>query len=161
MKFIHLGCLREWFENKKLYKETDYYVSIAWENLACELCQTAYPDMLKVVDQPKSDKSNSEKSEKDLTVRTIDIISIPLPDPGIPYVILNCLNVNTLRKENSKIIYIIYFVQNKISMGRGHEANVRIADISISRKHAVFSMEKTGELWVRDDGSKFGTMVLQ
>lgn len=70
------------------------------------------------------------------------------------------MNVNTLKKENSKIIYIIYFVTDKISMGRGHEADVRIADISISWKHALFSCEKGAELWVRDDGSKFGTMVL-
>jgi hypothetical protein len=62
--------------------------------------------------------------------------------------------VNTLKKENSKIIYIIYFIRNsptepvKISMGRGHDANVRIADISISRKHAVFSLEGKNELWI-------------
>jgi len=45
-------------------------------------------------------------------------------------------------------------------MGWGHEADVRIADISISRKHAVFSFEGGKELWLKDDGSKFGTMVL-
>ena len=97
----------------------------------------------------------------------IDIINIPKPYEGVPYVILNCLNVNTLKKENSKIIYIIYFIRNvpnevvKISMGRGHEADVRIADISISRKHAIFSLEGKNELWIKDDGSKFGTMVIQ
>ena len=75
--------------------------------------------------------------------------------------ILNCLNVNTLKKENSKIIYIIYFINDSVSMGRGHEANVRIADISISRKHALFTFEGGKELWLKDDGSKFGTMVMQ
>lgn len=50
-------------------------------------------------------------------------------------------------------------IEEKISLGRGHEADVRIADISISRKHAVFMM-KNKELWLKDDDSKFGTMIL-
>lgn len=157
MKYIHLGCLQEWQESKKLFKKTDFYVSLAWENLACELCKVSYPDVLKVVDKSKSE---SEDKKDEPIVRIIDVINIPRPDSGIPYVMLNCLNVNTLKKENSKIIYIIYLVTDKVSMGRGHEADVRIADISISRKHAVFSFEGRDELWLRDDGSKFGTMLL-
>lgn len=72
---------------------------------------------------------------------------------------LNCLNVNTLRKENSKIIYVVNFLKDKVSLGRGHEADVRIADISISRKHAVF-ISKNNQIWLKDDDSKFGTMIL-
>ena len=77
----------------------------------------------------------------------------------MPYIVLNCLNVNTLRKENSKIIYVVNFLQDWISLGRGHEADVRIADISISWKHALF-IHKNKEIWLKDDDSKFGTMVL-
>ena len=46
-------------------------------------------------------------------------------------------------------------------MGRGHDANIRIADISISRKHALFQLVDDKEIWVRDDESKFGTVLLQ
>lgn len=89
MKYIHLKCLQEWQENKKLSKNTDFYASLAWENLACELCKTSFPEILKIVD-------SSKENEKSKTIRQIDIISIPLPTPGTPYVVLNCLNVNTL-----------------------------------------------------------------
>ena len=156
MKHIHLGCLREWFEGKKLIKETDYYVSLAWENLACELCKSPYPDVLWVVD-----KSKTEDGEKKAPIIwTIDVINVPRPHENVPYVILNCLNVNTLKRENSKIIYIVYFIVDEITMGRGHEANVRIADISISRRHAKFLYHENG-LWLEDDDSKFGTVLLQ
>lgn len=121
MRFIHLNCLQEWQENKKLFKSSDFYVSLAWENLACELCKSPIPESLKIIDSSKQATDDGEK--KDKVIRIIDIINIPKPYEGVPYVILNCLNVNTLKKENSKIIYIIYFIRSsshdqvRISMG--------------------------------------------
>lgn len=109
MRFIHLRCLQEWQENKKLFKSSDFYVSLAWENLACELCKSPIPESLWIVDSRKTTDDNDKKAK---VIRIIDIISIPKPYEGVPYVILNCLNVNTLKKENSKIIYIIYFIRH-------------------------------------------------
>lgn len=45
-----------------------------------------------------------------------------------------------------------------IKLGRGHECEIRIADISVSRNHA--KIDKVGDdYFVFDNKSKFGTLV--
>jgi pSer/pThr/pTyr-binding forkhead associated (FHA) protein len=44
-------------------------------------------------------------------------------------------------------------------LGRGHESDVRISDISVSRSHAKISF-KDKNFFLEDTGSKFGTLVL-
>jgi pSer/pThr/pTyr-binding forkhead associated (FHA) protein len=45
-------------------------------------------------------------------------------------------------------------------LGRGHEADIKIADISVSRFHATIKYSKQGFL-LTDNNSKFGTLLLQ
>ncbi|MCQ2817275.1 MAG: FHA domain-containing protein [archaeon] len=68
-------------------------------------------------------------------------------------------------KENCNIksIHVIILNNNDepITIGRGHESDVRINDISVSRSHALLKYDKdTGRLLLRDLRSKFGTLVL-
>ena len=44
-------------------------------------------------------------------------------------------------------------------MGRGHESDLRINDISVSRLHAMIKY-KNGRFLLEDNVSKFGTLVL-
>ena len=44
-------------------------------------------------------------------------------------------------------------------LGRGHESDVRISDISVSRQHARITY-KDKKFILEDTGSKFGTLVL-
>lgn len=44
-------------------------------------------------------------------------------------------------------------------MGRGHDAEIRITDISVSRFHASIKYNK-GDFYIEDNNSKFGTLVL-
>jgi len=44
-------------------------------------------------------------------------------------------------------------------MGRGHESDLRINDISVSRLHAIIKY-KDGRFLLEDNTSKFGTLVL-
>lgn len=44
-------------------------------------------------------------------------------------------------------------------MGRGHESDLRINDISVSRLHAMVKY-KEGKFLLEDNISKFGTLVL-
>lgn len=46
-----------------------------------------------------------------------------------------------------------------IKLGRGHEADIRISDISVSRLHAIIRLENNG-LFLEDKKSKFGSLVL-
>lgn len=47
-----------------------------------------------------------------------------------------------------------------IKVGRGHDSQVRITDISVSRCHALIKKSNRGDYIVEDNNSKFGTLVL-
>jgi pSer/pThr/pTyr-binding forkhead associated (FHA) protein len=49
---------------------------------------------------------------------------------------------------------------NFVKIGRGHDAQVRVTDISVSRFHAKIKKTSDGYFMVEDNGSKFGTLVL-
>jgi hypothetical protein len=68
----------------------------------------------------------------------------------------------TLDKQKNKFIYIINLDKNKkIRIGRGHESNVLLSDISVSRIHCMLNVEKeTNEVFLEDNYSKYGTLVL-
>ena len=48
--------------------------------------------------------------------------------------------------------------KNEFKLGRGHESEVRINDISVSRCHAMLHFSN-GAFFVEDNSSKFGTLV--
>jgi len=64
-------------------------------------------------------------------------------------------------KNTSRIIHIIRPTENKnvFKLGRGHESDLRINDISVSRCHAKIKLVK-GKFTLEDNTSKFGTLVL-
>jgi pSer/pThr/pTyr-binding forkhead associated (FHA) protein len=47
-----------------------------------------------------------------------------------------------------------------IKVGRGHDSEVRITDISVSRCHSLIKKSAKGEYIVEDNNSKFGTLIL-
>ena len=47
-----------------------------------------------------------------------------------------------------------------IKVGRGHDSQVRVTDISVSRFHALFRKTIQGDFILEDNNSKFGTLVL-
>ena len=46
-----------------------------------------------------------------------------------------------------------------IKVGRGHDSEVRVTDISVSRCHALIKVSSRGDYVVEDNNSKFGTLV--
>ena len=47
MKYIHLDCLKEWLNSKKVTKENAFSRTYFWKTLECELCKTTFPNMIK------------------------------------------------------------------------------------------------------------------
>ena len=47
-----------------------------------------------------------------------------------------------------------------VKVGRGHDSEVRITDISVSRCHALIKRSAKGEYYLEDNISKFGTLVM-
>ena len=64
-------------------------------------------------------------------------------------------------KNTSRIIHIITPNDKKgdFKLGRGHESDLRINDISVSRCHAIIKF-KDNRFQLEDNLSKFGTLVL-
>ncbi len=50
--------------------------------------------------------------------------------------------------------------KQNIRIGRGHDSDIRVTDISVSRFHALIKKEKDGSFVLEDNNSKFGTLVL-
>jgi len=58
-------------------------------------------------------------------------------------------------------MYVINLETKKIiKIGRSHDSDIRVTDISVSRFHALIRVEKDGSFLLEDNHSKFGTLVL-
>lgn len=88
---------------------------------------------------------------------------IPIEGSGQPYILMESL---TFEKNSSRIIQLIKPSQSCeetqiFKMGRGHESDVRVCDISVSRVHALLKYNSTKGVFLMEDNlSKFGTLVI-
>lgn len=65
-----------------------------------------------------------------------------------------------MNRAGSHIIHVLSFLDgNTVKIGRGHESELRIPDISVSRIHAIITLEN-GNYVLYDKDSKFGTLVM-
>lgn len=135
VKYLHLGCLQKWIASRKLTREGENSVNSYWRSMDCEICKSAFP--LKISSQGKEyDLFTQEKLMK-------------------PYVILETMNVD----RASEIYVISLFNKFSVKMGRGHDSDIRISDISVSRVHASIKYQD-GTFFFADNDSKFGTLML-
>ena len=75
------------------------------------------------------------------------------------FVVLESLD-QLKENNNFKSIHVINFDNSeKIILGRGHDSDVRINDISVSRVHASIILND-GQIFLKDLKSKFGTLAL-
>lgn len=51
--------------------------------------------------------------------------------------------------------------KNTFKFGRGHDSDVRVSDISVSRCHAFLKYNADSGFNLEDNFSKFGTLVLK
>lgn len=65
-----------------------------------------------------------------------------------------------MEKNSSRMIYIMKpnVPSMEFKVGRGHDSDIRISDISVSRFHAKIKYED-GKFMLEDNTSKFGTLV--
>ena len=82
---------------------------------------------------------------------------ITVEKPACPYIILEKLSAD--QKNSSTLSLIVPTDHEPIRLGRGHQCDLRISDISISRVHALLKY-KDGKFLIFDNESKFGTLIL-
>ena len=59
------------------------------------------------------------------------------------------------------MIHVVNMLKgSEIKLGRGHDADVRVTDISVSRLHALIKKTHKGYFILEDNHSKFGTLVM-
>lgn len=119
-------------------KRSQTVTTYFWKNLECELCKTAYP---------------YETRHKH---KLLNIIEYEIPAHTSNYIVIESISSNT-----SKVIHVIDMTDEKvIYIGRGHDAHVRVTDISVSRVHALIVKSAQGFYYLMDNESKFGTLAL-
>lgn len=136
MGLIHIECLQRWFSTKVATREYNNATSYSWKSLKCELCRFDYPEKLSVRDE------------------VFDLLLMKKPEN-------NYITLESASSQNneSRSINIISFQDKKnIRLGRGHDSDIRLSDISVSRNHANIHLTNTG-LYLADVNSKFGTLV--
>ena len=137
MGHIHIECLRDWLNSRRTTKENLTVKTYCWKALDCELCKTQFPDRI-----------SAENG------KFIELVSYEKPD--LEYFILE-----SVTSQNIKIIHVIYMAnRTMIKVGRGHDCEIRITDISVSRFHALFKKNSRGDFILEDNNSKFGTLSL-
>ena len=144
MRFIHHGCLKTWFANKRIMKVSTIVTTYFWKNLECELCKTPYPYETRSFDG----------------ANMLNIIEYDTPQPHhgqeAQYIVLESISSNT-----SKVIHVVNMKETlQLYIGRGHDAHVRVTDISVSRLHATLIKSVQGYYFLTDNDSKFGTLSL-
>ena len=144
MKYIHYECLKNWL-NSKIEEDMSIddkdreieSISYNRKDISCELCKEKLPDYIKYKGQYYNICFYKPKFEE--------------------FIVLESVQVD---KERTKFIHLISF-DNKytINMGRANECELSIAELSVSRYHCMIHKED-GELFLEDNSSKFGTLVL-
>jgi len=143
MMYVHISCLNIWLTNKRISKEQRNTMTFYWKSLECELCKTTYPLTL------------------NYKGKILQVLNFPLPHPDRApedqqFIILESVNSNS-----SKVIHVVNMEDSpEIKLGRGHEADVRVTDISVSRFHASIKKSEQGFFYLEDNHSKFGTLAL-
>jgi len=137
IEFVHLGCLRHWIRGR-LSLADGSSGSYFYRPLSCELCRTAYPAYIHT------------GTEREI------LVEVPRTTP--PFIVLENM-VRDSQQHTSRGLHVISLADNKLlKIGRGHESDIRIADVSISRCHATVRYER-GRFILEDHNSKFGTLV--
>lgn len=134
IQYIHLNCLRSWILSKLTPGEETPELKFL-KTIHCELCREKLPILLTI-----------EGKEFDMLARF---------KPKVPFLILEGLQ----SEQREPGVYFIGFSdKSNVMLGRGHDSDVRIPDISVSRCHAKIVYKK-GDFFIEDNSSKFGTLV--
>jgi pSer/pThr/pTyr-binding forkhead associated (FHA) protein len=131
MGAIHITCLKEWLNGKRIVYEGQKVTSYFWKALDCELCK--------------------EPFENKLRSSLFSIMQFDKPESN--YMILE-----SIKSAPAKVVHVFDLKYDSFAIGRSIETDMKIADISVSRTHSFVRIQN-GKICVEDNGSKFGTLV--
>jgi len=136
IQYVHLGCLRHWIKGRLNLSDRPLG-SYFYRPLNCELCKAIYPTYI---------HTNSTR---------FPLVEVPFTQS--PFIVLENM-VRDSQQHTTRGLHVISLAEKVLKLGRGHESDVRIADVSISRCHAIIRFSQ-GQFLLEDNNSKFGTLV--
>jgi hypothetical protein len=136
---VHINCLKQWLANKVSRKSTPCVEFLNYDNFSCEICKDDLPYLLKI-DGRVFNMLREESSER------------------TPYLVLEGIPNGKSSTKNNLTIKMNFKDKPTLVLGRGHEADIRLEDVSISRQHCMISFANC-IFSVSDNASKFGTLV--
>ncbi|OMJ85858.1 hypothetical protein SteCoe_12773 [Stentor coeruleus] len=135
MKYIHIQCLRMCVAALMTVKNNEKCITYTWKSMSCSLCGEPF--------------SNALRANGIL----YHILSVQRPE--IPYFIIEASSIH----GNNRGMQIVSLKNSEsVMLGRGHDSDMRISDISVSRIHARIKFHQ-GQFLLEDHNSKFGTLV--
>lgn len=152
IKYVHANCLARWIDGRlgfnggKTFKPAFFFRPVA-----CELCHSSYPSYYKT--------SYSNQA----------IPLAALPPVRTPFKVFENIGgtaaVPPWNNDHSNTfpagLHIVSLPEaefSSIKIGRGHDCELRISDVSISRLHAQIKLID-GHFYLQDEKSKFGTLL--
>jgi hypothetical protein len=137
MSLVHVSCLKQWINCRVFSRRTLKIMSFYSKDLECELC----------------------KSEISPTVtcfgRSFSLINFsPLKESS--FVVLEEYSLETMSKKG---LHLICLKEGQhVIIGRSQESDLKISDITVSRKHCFVTLLKN-RFYLNDNHSKFGTLL--
>ena len=182
VKYIHYKCLLHWLKSKievpkSEYVENDYYTLYYSQKVECELCKEPIPHVINhkkklynIMDLERISNKNSTKNQNNPTIKKMHSSKVNLTEIDKQQHLItekdelkNYIILDTIAYENKSqaFLYIAKFDKNNIlTIGRGLEMNLIMNDLTISRSHCQLEIKENGDVYLTDNNSKFGTLVL-
>ena len=181
MKYIHLKCLMQWLKtkiqiDKSEYLENDYFALYSSEKVQCELCKQIFPNyiehnkkiynLLELELKSEKNKNNNKKvnninyTDGDNYKKNKDKKDYENENTndGNYYVVFDTIPID---KSIPSYLYLSKFNKDKkLRIGRGLDMNLIMNDLSISRNHCELEINDNGDVLLKDNNSKFGTLIL-
>jgi hypothetical protein len=136
MKFVHVNCLKEWIKNKVSSRVTEKGITVYFKDLSCELCSVSLPTFL------------YHKGKQ------ISLISISFPNKS--FIVLEEYKPENSQRSGLHLVSLDPGQSGVI--GRGHDSDIKMSDISVSRKHCSIKLIDK-DFFLEDCKSKFGTLT--
>ena len=138
---LHLECLKSWMGSKRTHRVfSDYSEMYTWKTMHWELCKEPYPFKIWFGGKQVSLLEHNEPDE--------------------PFLIFETFLKEGSDKATSKSLYILRLKHHgNFRIGRSHDVEFHIEDISVSRFHGELQITKD-KVFMQDYKSKYGTQIL-
>lgn len=125
-----------WIKNKMVERSSDGSTIYHCKKMECEVCSHPLPKSI------------------NLGSKIVELIEFKRPENA--YICLE--TINNEKNRNKCIVVIEAKTDADIKIGRAHQCDVRISDISVSRVHSMVKF-LNGQFLIFDNSSKFGTLI--